>query len=91
MSEIPVFNFEYNDVYTSKIEFSTSINEKQKGREQRYPVWTYPKRTFKLKFDKTSSQREELENFFINIAGTDGKFLFTWDSSKGGQNIYLFF
>lgn len=86
MSEIPVFDFEYNDVYTSKIEFSTCINEKQKGREQRYPVWTYPKRTFKLKFDKTYSQREELENFFIDIAGTDGKFHFTWAVEKGGND-----
>ena len=47
-----IFDMPYKEAYTTKIEFETQINEKQKGREQRYPKWTYPKRTFTLKFDK---------------------------------------
>ena len=51
-NSILTFNFEYQEAYTSKIEFDTQINEKHKGKEQRYPKWTYPKRIFTLKFDK---------------------------------------
>ena len=85
MTGYPSFNFDYNDAYSSKIEFKTNINEKQKGREQRYPVRTYPKRTFRLNFNKNAENRKELENFFINVCGSDGKFNFFWDSQKGGN------
>ena len=50
--EYPIFDIPYKEAYSSCIEFNTQINEKVKGREQRYPIWTYPKRTFYLKFDK---------------------------------------
>ena len=56
-----------------------------KGREQRYPVWTYPKRTFTLSFDKNSSGRNMLEEFFVNMMGQAGKFEFVWEKSKGGN------
>ena len=85
MAELPVFNISYKRAYTSTIEFQTQINEKQKGREQRYPVWTYPKRTFTLKFDKNFTGRQELENFFIEVMGQAGKFQWTWDIEKGGN------
>lgn len=86
MTDYPVFNFDYNDAYSSKIEFQTNINQKQKGYEQRYPVRTYPKRNFKLNFGKNFEQRTELENFFINVCGSGGKFNFFWDSQKGGND-----
>lgn len=85
MANLPVFNISYQRAYTSTIEFQTQINEKQKGREQRYPKWTYPKRTFTLKFDKNFTGRQELENFFIEVMGQAGKFLWTWEESKGGN------
>ena len=85
MPELPVFDIEYKSAYSSQIEFKTQINEKMKGREQRYPVWTYPKRTFTLKFDKTFSGRQDLENFFISVMGQAGSFRWTWDSAKGGN------
>lgn len=85
MAELPIFDIAYQRAYTSTIEFQTQINEKQKGREQRYPKWTYPKRTFTLKFDKNFSGRQKLEEFFIKVAGQAGKFLWTWDESKGGN------
>lgn len=83
--ELPIFNFKYQHAYTSVIEFQTQVNEKQKGREQRYPKWTYPKRTFTLKFDKNFSDRQELEQFFINVLGQAGSFKWTWDIEKGGN------
>lgn len=86
MPELPIFDIEYKSAYSSQIEFKTQINEKMKGREQRYPVWTYPKRTFTLKFDKTFSGRQELENFFIDVMGQAGSFKWTWDSAKGGND-----
>jgi len=82
---LSTFNFEYKEAYTSVIEFSTQINEKHKGKEQRYPNWTYPKRTFTLKFDKNFSDRQALENFFINVMQNGGKFYWTWETSKGGN------
>lgn len=85
MANLPVFNVSYQRAYTSTIEFQTQINEKQKGREQRYPKWTYPKRTFALKFDKNFTGRQELENFFIEVMGQAGQFLWTWEESKGGN------
>ena len=85
MANLPVFNISYQRAYTSTIEFQTQINEKQKGREQRYPKWTYPKRTFTLKFDKNFTGRQDLENFFIEVMGQAGKFLWTWEESKGGN------
>lgn len=86
MTQLPTFNITYKDVYTSEIEFNTQITEKQQGEEQRYPVWTYPKRTFTLKFDKTPEGRERIENFFIDVmTNYGGQFLYTWEISKGGN------
>lgn len=85
MAQLPTFDIDYQRAYSSQIEFKTQINEKMKGREQRYPVWTYPKRTFTLKFDKNFSGRQELENFFVEVMGQAGKFHWTWDIDKGGN------
>ena len=86
------FNFDYKEAYTSRIEFDTQINEKMKGKEQRYPKWTYPKRVFNLKFDKNFTQRQELETFVINVMQNGGKFNWTWATDKGGNgNTYSCF
>lgn len=79
------FDFKYKEAYTSTIEFETQINEKQKGREQRYPKWTYPKRTFTLKFDKNFNDRIAIEQFFIDVMLNGGKFNWTWDKEHGGN------
>lgn len=84
---LPTFNIPYNSAYSSSIEFTTQINEKQKGREQRYPQWTYPKRTFTLTFEKTEAKREELEAFFISVMGQTGKFYWKWEAEKGGNDV----
>lgn len=84
---LPTFNIPYNSAYSSSIEFTTQINEKQKGREQRYPQWTYPKRTFTLTFEKTKEKRDELEAFFVSVMGQAGKFYWTWEASKGGNDV----
>lgn len=81
----PIFNINYQRAYSSAIEFQTQINEKIKGREQRYPKWTYPKREFSLKFDKDPQTRTQLENFFDNVKGNVGVFDWTWDTEKGGN------
>ena len=83
--EYPIFDIPYKDAYSSSIEFNTQINEKVKGREQRYPIWTYPKRVFTLKFDKNFNGRKNLEDFFISVQGQAKKFKFVWDESKGGN------
>ena len=83
--DYPIFNIPYQEAYTTSIEFNTQINEKMKGHEQRYPVWTYPKRTFVLKFDKNFNGRKQLEDFFISVMGQAGKFQFVWEKEKGGD------
>lgn len=86
------FNFKYKEAYTSTIEFETQINEKHKGKEQRYPKWTYPKRTFTLKFDKNFSDRQKLEEFYIKAMTSGGKFYWKWEKEKGGNDkTYLCF
>lgn len=85
MEEYPIFDIPYKEAYTSSIEFNTQINEKMKGREQRYPVWTYPKRIFCLKFDKNFSGRQKLEEFYISVMGRAGTFRFIWEKAKGGN------
>ena len=83
---LPTFNITYQDVYTSEIEFKTEVIERQQGEEQRYPVWTYPKRTFTLKFDKSPDGRQAIEDFFVNVmTNYGGQFLYTWDVAKGGN------
>lgn len=83
--EYPVFDIPYQEAYTTSIEFNTQINEKMKGHEQRYPVWTYPKRIFTLKFDKNPAGRKALEDFFVSVMGRAGQFKFVWDVEKGGN------
>lgn len=83
--DYPIFDIPYKEVYTTSIQFNTQINEKMKGYEQRYPVWTYPKRTFTLKLDKNFKGRKELEDFFISVMGAAGKFEFVWSTEKGGN------
>lgn len=84
--DLPTFNITYQDVYTSEIEFKTEVIERQQGEEQRYPVWTYPKRTFTLKFDKSPDGRQAIEDFFIDVmTNYGGQFLYTWDVAKGGD------
>lgn len=80
-----MFDVPYQSAYSSSIEFKTQINEKMQGREQRYPVWTYPKRVFTLKFDKNFSGRQKLEDFFVKVMGQANKFRFVWDENKGGN------
>ncbi len=83
--QYPLFEIPYQSSYTNLIEFKTVINDKMKGREQRYPVWTYPKRTFTLRFDKNFKGRKQLEDFFKEVMGQAGQFRFVWDSEKGGN------
>ena len=82
----PTFDINYNSAYSTKIEFNTTINEKMKGREQRYPVWTYPKRIFTLSFNKSPQTRKQLEEFFVTVMGAAGKFYFKWEKEKGGND-----
>ena len=84
--DILTFNFEYQEAYTSSISFETQINEKHKGKEQRYPKWTYPKRVFTLKFDKNFNDRQALEKFFVDSMLSGGKFYWTWEKEKGGND-----
>ena len=86
---IPTFDIDYKSAYSTSLEFKTQINEKHLGKEQRYPVWTYPKRVFTLKFDKNFSGRKALEDFYINVSGSSGKFYFKWVVLCGKHNALV--
>lgn len=83
----PVFNINYQEAYGSLIKFETQINSKELGREQRYPKMIYPVRNFSLKFDKDPTARAQLETFFESVYGAYGYFDWTWETSKGGNNV----
>ena len=81
------FSIDYRESYSASIEFETQVNEKQLGREQRYPKKIYPIRTFTLKFDKEPTARAALEAFFDSVEGNNLFFDWTWETSKGGNGI----
>jgi len=81
----PSFTITYKEAYTSEIEFDTQVNDKQQGREQRYPKFIYPKRTFTLKFDKDPTLRASVEAFFISIKGGALPFTWTWKKEESGN------
>ena len=52
------FDLAYKRTYKTKLKFSTQINEKQTGREQRYPKYTYPVRSWSITLEKDLNGRE---------------------------------
>lgn len=82
---LPVFDFYYNDTYTTRIVYETKLNEKATGNEQRFPVKINAVRYFALNFNLEQVKREALEDFFVSVLGKANEFTFVWAADRGGN------
>ena len=79
------FNFPYKQAHISSVEFNTIVDETFTGKEQRRDVWTNPRKSWVLDFEKNKVDRDLLITFFTNQKGRKNAFNWVWDSSKGGD------
>lgn len=79
------FNFPYKQAHLTSVEFNTIVDETFTGKEQRRDVWTNPRKSWSLDFEKNKVDRDSLMTFFINQKGRKTAFNWTWDSAKGGD------
>lgn len=83
-------------VYSYSISYKTLIDEKFTGNEQRRDVWSHPRRTWTLEFQKTPELGRKLENFFKDCLGRRNAFRFKWvkenadGEDMGGDNEWYY-
>lgn len=83
-------------VYSYSISYKTLIDEKFTGNEQRRDVWSQPRRTWTLEFQKTPELGRKLENFFKDCLGRRNAFRFKWvkenadGEDMGGDNEWYY-
>lgn len=83
-------------VYSYSISYKTLIDEKFTGNEQRRDVWSQPRRTWTLEFQKTPELGRKLENFFKDCLGRRKAFRFKWvkenadGEDMGGDNEWYY-
>lgn len=65
-------------VYDYSLEYKTLIDEKFTGNEQRRDVWSQPRRTWSLEFQKDATLGRKLEDFFKAHLGRRTAFRFKW-------------
>lgn len=65
-------------VYSYSLSYNTLIDEKFTGNEQRRDVWSQPRRTWTLEFQKSPELGRKLENFFKEHLGRRNAFRFKW-------------
>ena len=82
-----IFDFDYDEEYTSSISFETAIFSYRQGGEQRQYKYQYPVRRWTLTFENTPTQRSSLEAFFRSVKGRYGTFKWTWETGKGGDGV----
>ena len=81
------FNFPYKQAHVASVEFNTIIDGTFTGGEQRRDIWTNPRKSWILDFEKDQTDWNALMTFFINERGRKNAFYWTWDSTKGGDGV----
>lgn len=83
--DVDVLGIASLSVYGYQISYNTLIDTKWSGNEQRRDVWTNPRRTWTLEFQKTPALGRKLEEFFKSCLGRKKAFMFKWSkfNSKG--------
>lgn len=81
---------------TRSIDYSTLVDEKFSGNEQRRLQWKTPRKTFTLNFEKTKEGISKIESFFGAVKGKYNAFYFKDNSynevmgvSTGGSDDWL--
>lgn len=68
----------YNRAHVSGVQFKTEIDGEYTANEQRNKLWTNPRRSWVLDFEKTKDGYQELEDFFILCGGRFRAFNWKW-------------
>jgi len=79
------FNFPYKQAHIASVEFNTMVDETFTGVEQRRDIWTSPRKSWILEFEKDKVNRDALITFFVHQKGRKNSFNWIWDSNKGGD------
>lgn len=78
------FTFPYKQAHVTSVEFNTLVDETFTGSEQRRDVWSIPRHTWQLDFEKNQVDRTDFITFFTNQKGRKNAFNWTWN-----ENTYL--
>lgn len=97
MSEpILTLNVSYNRAHTGGLKFKTAVDGEYTKHEQRNKLWSKPRRSWVMQFEKTQEAYQELEEFIIAVGGRFRAFYWKWrkfDShgrpAGGDDQMYL--
>lgn len=79
------FDYTYKQAHVNSIQYKTLVDETFTGGEQRRDVWTEPRMSWILEFEKNQANTAAIATFFKNQKGRKTAFNWVWDSSKGGD------
>lgn len=82
---VDTFNYPYKQAHVNSVMYNTIVDETFTGNEQRRDVWTNPRMSWVLEFEKNQTNRNAIVTFFKNQKGRKTAFYWTWDSDKGGD------
>jgi hypothetical protein len=72
------FSIPYKYAHESTVSFKTDIDGEYSAHEQRNSLWTNPRRTWVLDFEKTPAAFSAVSAFFIAQKGRWKAFSWTW-------------
>jgi len=92
-----IFTTQYKAAYQVSASWQTLVDEVISGGEQRRNLWSNPKRSWALEFDKNNTDTNVVIDFFNARKGQFEAFYWTWlsthpDTGKnlgGDDNTYL--
>lgn len=79
------FSYPYKRAHAGSIEFKTDIDGEYSAHEQRNALWTNPRRSWVLEFEKAPAAFAAIGGFFIAQKGRLKAFQWTWTADKGGD------
>jgi len=79
------FDFYYKAKYDTETQFNTLIDKAITAHLAKRSLWTTPKKSWVLSFEKNAENRKLIEAFFISKRGKFKHFDWTWETDKGGD------
>ena len=73
-----IFTSQYKYAYQTSTRWTTLIDEVISGGEQRHNLWTQPKRSWTLEFEKDNTDTNSIMSFFNARRGRFEAFYWTW-------------
>jgi len=85
---ILTFNIAYIRAHKGKKRFNTAIDAQYTKHEQRNKLWSKPRRSWTLEFEKGISDFDALDEFTDAVAGRYRAFYFHWRKTDAyGRNL----